>query len=127
MSKGTNYGLGAPTLVERLRDWPSRVSPVEVELKRDLREAVARIEEYEFRWTKMRERIAELEREREDETWGATIVNQHRRIVALEEALRDVLDCVWSGSPADRKFWRDEAVATFERAAALAQDDREKA
>ena len=45
------------------------------------------------------------------------------RIAALETALRDVLDCVWSGSSADRKFWRDEAVATFERAAALAQAD----
>ena len=48
------------------------------------------------------------------------------RIAALQEALRDVLDCVWSGSSADRKFWRDEAVATFERAAALAQDDTAK-
>ena len=45
------------------------------------------------------------------------------RISALQEALRDVLAVVWSGSSADRKFWRDEAVATFERAAALAQAD----
>ena len=45
------------------------------------------------------------------------------RIAALQDALRDVLAVVWSGSSADRKFWRDEAVATFERAAALAQDD----
>ena len=52
-----------------------------------------------------------------------TCDQQEARIAALQEALRDVLAVVWSGSSADRKFWRDEAVATFERAAALAQDD----
>ena len=92
------------TLVERLR-FASEECGVDGITAPLLREAANRIEELE------RSSLAYAERRTSDAA----------RIAALEKALRDVLAVVWSGSSADRKFWRDEAVATFERAAALAQ------